>query len=384
MTRALLRMLANEINNLQHAGLYKREAPREDDGTVDLTGYDYLGLGRDPSVAEAAARAVREYGHGLSDSRPFSGTRPVHVELESAIAEFFGLPEAVVFGSGYLANVGLFDALFDSRDSIFCDAWVHPSVAEGVRLCGARAVPYRNGDLDDLEDKLKRSRSARFRAIVTDGVFAFSGAIAPLGGACRLAERYDALVVVDDCLGVGVLGGTRRGTCELRGVMKRVHLITGSFSKVLGGASGGYVAGSREVIEWLRQKATTYLFSGALPPASVGAAARALDMVARGDVPRDGLRDRVVVLRDGLEGLGLSVLGGDHPILTVPLGDTVTLQKMVNQLMEAGVRVHGLCYPVVPEREARIRIQTSALHSTEQLAHTVARFEQVGGALGLI
>lgn len=384
MTRALLRMLASETNKLQQAGLYKREAVWDDDSALDFTGYDYLGLGRDRRVGDAAAKAAAKHGHGVGDSRAFTGTREAHMDLEKALAGFFGVADAIVFGSGYLANIGLFDALFDSRDSVFCDAWVHPSVAEGVRLCGAHAVPYRNGDVEDLEDKLKRSQAARFRAIVTDGVFPFSGHVAPLGEICQLAERYEALVVVDDCLGVGVLGETGRGSCELRGAAKGVDVITGSFSKILGGASGGYVAGSREVVEWLRQKATTYLFSGALPPASVGAASCALDLVDRDEAPRETLSKRIGVARHSLEKAGFKVLGGEHAILTVPVGNVITLQKMVNQLLEAGVRVHGLCYPVVPEREARIRIQVSTLHTPAQLTQAADRFEQIGSALEVI
>jgi glycine C-acetyltransferase len=267
---------------------------------------------------------------------------------------------------------------------MFCDAWIHPSSAEGVRLSGARAVPYDNHDVEDLADKLKRSRAARFRAIVTDGVFAFSGRIAPLQELCDLAERYEAIVIVDDTLGVGVLGASGGGSCEIRKVQKRVNVITGSFSKILGGAAGGYVAGDNEIIEWLRQKATPYLFSVALPPASIGAARHAVDLIAEGSVPRDALFERVDKMCKGLGDIGFDVLGGEHPTILAKVGDVVTLQRFVNQLLEAGIRVQGLCYPVVPEREARIRLQISALHTHKQLDHALEAFKSTGRALEIL
>jgi glycine C-acetyltransferase len=288
-----------------------------------------------------------------------------------------------VFGSGYLANLGLYAALFDSRDCLFCDALVHPSTAEGVRLSSATAFPFRNGDLDDLEDKLKRSRSARFRAVVTDGVFPFDGRVAQLEGICQLAARYEALVIVDDSLGVGVVGQTGRGARELRGVMARVDVVTGTFGKALGGAGGGYVAGRREVVEWLRQKATPYVFSVGLPPLLAVAARVAIEILARGEAPLATLRARAAALKQGLVEADFRVVGEDHPTLAVTVGGVVALQRMVNALHERGVLVSGLCFPVVPEGQACIRLETSALHSEDDLRRVIRAFIEVGerGAL---
>jgi glycine C-acetyltransferase len=386
MKRALIKLLAREMTKLRQAGLCRGEGAAPADTTVlaDFRGYDYLDLAQDSRVRDAVIAAVREQGHGLSDSRPFSGTREAHKRLEGAMARLLGQSDAMVLGSGYLANIGLYGALFDHRDTLFCDAWIHPSSAEGVRLSGAKAVPYENDNLQDLADKLKRSRDARFRAIVTDGVFAFSGALAQLGELCDLAERYEALLFVDDTLGVGLLGDNGGGTCEARGMLQRVNVITGGFSKVLGGAAGGYVAGDQEVIDWLRQKATPYLFSGALPPASLAAAQCAVGLLSEGLPSRSALFQRVTKMSQGLRHLGFQVYGGEHPNLLAQVGTVVTLQKLINRLNEAHILVQGLCYPVVPEREARIRLQLSTRHREEQLDQTLAVLQAAGRDLGIV
>jgi glycine C-acetyltransferase len=392
MTRALYAMLAAETRKLTQAGLYKPEVIRPGGsagpagapagGPIDFTVQDYLGLAGDERVRAAARAALDGPGLGAGSSRAFAGTRDVHKQLERALAAFLGLPDAIAFGSGYLANLGLYEALFDSRDYVFCDALVHPSTAAGVRLCSATAFPFRNNDTSDLEDKLKRSRAARFRAIVTDGVFPSDGAVAALAGVCELAERYEALVIVDDSLGLGVLGDTGRGSRELCGVMSRVDVVTGTFSKVLGGAGGGYVAGRREIVEWLRQKATPYLFSVGLPPPLAAAALAAVEILARGEAPLATLRARTAALRRGLEGHGFEVLGGAHPALAVPIGGVVPLQKLVNALHERGVHTSGLCYPVVPEGQARLRLDVSVRHSEDDLARALAAFAALGPAPG--
>ncbi len=389
MTHPLLALLAKETDKLDQAGLYKREIVVDDDETaeptaIDFTRSDYLGLATDAAAADAAMVALEEHRRGVPASRPFGGTRPAHQQLERAVAEFLGQPDAIVYGSHYLANLGLLSCLLDSRDAVFCDAWVHPSLAESARLSGARAVPYANADLEDLEDKLKRSRAARFRVIATDGVFPFSGQVAALADVCELAERYEAMVVVDDALGLGVIGDRGRGACAHRDVASRVHAITGTFANALGCPAGGFVAGSRALVEWLRQKSAPYLFSPALAPSVVARAHHALGRIASGDAPFDTLRDRADDLRIRLRGARFQVTGGEHPLTTVAVGDAVTLQKLVNQLFEYDIRVHGLCYPVVPEREARIRLEVTARHTEGDVDAAARAFTQAGRKLGVI
>jgi glycine C-acetyltransferase len=384
MTRAHLEMLAAETKKLEQAGLSKPEKIHAGGHIIDFTSRDYLGLAHDDRVLDAAKVALEEYGLGARGPRVFNGTRKIHRDLEQALARFLQVPDAVVFGSAYLANIGLFEALFDSRDCLFCDALVHPSTAEGVRLSSATAFPFRNDDVEDLEDKLRRSRSARFRAIVTDGVFPFDGRIADLEGICGIAERYEAMVIVDDSLGVGVLGQTGRGAREFRNVMARVDVVTGSFGKVLGGAGGGYVAGKKEVVEWLRQKATPYLFSIALAPPLAAAAARAIEILERGEGQLATMRARTKMLAEVLAHQGFRVLGGEHPGLGVFIGGALTLQKMVDSLYERGVHVNGLCYPVVPEGQARIRLDVTARHSEEEVGRTARAFELAGKQFGVI
>jgi len=387
MTRALLAMLATETKKLVQAGLHKAETvypagptgPSAATGpAIDFISQDYLGLARDERVVGAARAALERDGLGVGSPRGFTGTRALHKQLEHALAEFLGVADAVVFGSGYLANLGLYAALFDSRDCLFCDALVHPSTAEGVRLSNATAFPFRNSDLDDLEDKLKRSRSARFRAVISDGVFPFDGRVAALEGICALAERYEALVIVDDSLGVGVVGATGRGARELRGVIDRVDVVTGTFGKALGGAGGGYVAGRREVIDWLRQKATPYLFSIGLPPPLAAAAGAVIDILARGEAPLAALRTRTQAIKHGLVERGFRVLGDDHPTLAIVVGGVVPLQRMVNALHEQAIHASGLCFPVVPEGQACIRLETAVRHGDADIARALGVFAQLG------
>lgn len=383
MTKAHLAMLAAEAKKLEQAGLYRPETIHPAH-IVDFTSQDYLGLTNDPRLVAAAKAAVDSHGLGAGSARVFTGTRELHRDLEQAVARFLQVPDAIVLGSGYLANIGFYEALFDSRDCLFCDALVHPSTAEGIRLSSATAFPFHNSDVEDLGDKLRRSRSARFRAIATDGVFPFDGRIAELDAICGLAEKYDAMVVVDDSLGIGALGETGRGTRELRGAIGRVDVVTGTFGKALGGAGGGFIAGRREVIEWLRQKATPYLFSIALAPPLAAAARAALEILERGEAPLATLRGHIAAMKQGLEARGFQVLGGEHPSLAVFVGGVVALQKMVNSLYERGIHVNGLCYPVVPEGQARIRLEITARHSTQDIGRALNAFELAGRALGVI
>ena len=383
MTKAHMAMLAAENKKLEQAGLYRPETIHAAH-VVDFTSQDYLGLSRDERILRAAKTALDKYGLGAGSSRVFAGTREIHRELEETVARFLQLPDAIVLSSGYLANIGFYEALFDSRDCLFCDALVHPSTAEGMRLSSATAFPFRNNDVEDLEDKLRRSRSARFRAIVTEGVFPFDGRVAELDGICGLAEKYDAMVVLDDSLGVGVLGDTGRGTRELRGMLARIDVVTGTFGKALGGAGGGFIAGKREVFDWLRQKATPYLFSIALAPPIAAAARAALDILEKREAPLAILRSRIGMMKKELELRGFKVLGGDHATLAVFVGGVVALQKMVNSLYERGVHVNGLCYPVVPEGQARIRLEVTARHSEQDVSRAINAFDLAGKAVGVI
>jgi glycine C-acetyltransferase len=393
MSRALRDLLRSETDRLKDAGLYKREVVFERSGgmaaggmtdgrtgqqVINYTTHDFLGLAVDPQVQQAAIEAAAKYGIGLSSQRVMCGTLPIHKELEEWLRGFLKVPDVILYGSGYLANIGVFAPLFGSRDCIICDSGVHPSLAEGCRLAGARLVTFQSNDPDDLEDILKRSRWARFRAIVTNGVHPFTGRISDLAALCDLAEKYDAMVIVDDALGIGVLGDRGRGSAELAGVLERVDLVTGSFSKALGGASGGFAAGHTEIIEWLRQKSSPYMFSATLPPAMAGAAMAALQILESGEAPLAGLRENTQNLWSGLHELGFRVLGGgQHPLLIVELGGYEILREVVNQLYDGGIYCHGLCYPVVPEGEARLRLMVSALHSAGNIQRTLKVFESV-------
>jgi glycine C-acetyltransferase len=383
MTKAHLAMLAAESRKLEQAGLYRPETIHAAH-IVDFTSQDYLGLTNDPRLVSAARAALDAHGLGAGSSRVFTGTREIHRDLEQAVARFLQVPDAIVLGSGYLANLGFYEALFDSRDCLFCDALVHPSTAEGIRLSSATAFPFHNNDIEDLEDKLRRSRSARFRAIATDSVFPFDGRVAELDGICGLASKYDAMVVLDDALGIGVLGETGRGARELRGMIGQVDVVTGTFGKALGGAGGGFIAGRREVIAWLRQKATPYLFSIALAPPLAAAARAAIEILERGEAALATLRSRIAEVKRELEARGFKILGGEHPTLSVFVGGVVALQKMVNSLYERGIHAHGLCYPVVAEGQARIRLEITARHSAQDIGRAINAFDLAGRAFGVI
>ena len=391
MSRPLLALLSRELDKLRQAGLENPQRPRGADPAgdrprateIDLTGHDTLCLARDPRVRDAAM-AMLSRQEERCVPRMLGGTLPVHHDLEQRLAGFVGAQAAALHGSAYLAGVGLFQAIFDHRDAIFCDALIHPGLADGVRLCRARAFTYRNNDVGDLEDKLKRSRAARFRAVVTDAVFPFDGRVANLGEICALSDRYDAVVVVDDSLGIGVLGPRGRGACELHGVSDRVDLVVGSFTKVLGGMTGGFVAGARELVEWVRQKSTSYFFSSPPSPAMAAGALAALQLIEQGEVSFGAPLERATALRRTLSDKGFSVLPGEYPIVSVVVGHVVTLQRMVNLLQERGVRVHGLCYPVVPEREARVRIKVTARHSEAQLRRAAEALDAAAREVGVL
>src|SRR5258706_311796 len=396
MSQALRDLLRSGTDRLKDAGLYKREivfsrsggmaaggmvAGRRADDTmgqpvVNYITHDFLGLSVDPQLQQAAIEALQKYGVGLSSQRVMCGTLPIHKELEDWLRGFLKVPDVILYGSGYHANIGIFAPLFGAKDCIICDGGVHPSLAEGARLAGARLVTFRSDDPDDLEDILRRSRWARFRAIVTNGVHPFTGRISDLNSICALADKYDALVIVDDALGVGVLGDRGRGSAEHAGVIDRVHLVTGTFSKALGGASGGFAGGHGAIIEWLRQKSSPYMFSATLPPAMAAVAMAALQILEGGNAPLEHLRENVSTLFQGLLERNFRVLGGgQHPLVVVEIGAYEILRETVNHLYDAGVYCHGLCYPVVPEGEGRVRLLVSALHSADHIQQTLKAFE---------
>ncbi|HEY5927781.1 MAG TPA: aminotransferase class I/II-fold pyridoxal phosphate-dependent enzyme [Kofleriaceae bacterium] len=391
MSQALRDLVRSETDRLKDAGLYKREVVFSRSGgmaaggmvdgslgmsVVNYTTNDFLGLSVDPQLQQAAMTAIQKFGVGLSSQRVMCGTLSIHKELEDWLRGFLKVPDVILYGSGYQANIGVFAPMFGPKDCIICDGGIHPSLAEGARLAGSRLVTFRSDDPDDLEDILRRSRWARFRAVVTNGVHPFTGRISDLRTICDLADKYDALVVVDDALGIGVLGDRGRGTAEHCGVIDRVHIITGTFSKALGGASGGFVAGSAELVDWLRQKSSPYMFSSALPPAMAAVAMAALQILESGEAPLPGLRENVRLLWDGLIERKFRVLGdGNHPLLIVEVGKYEILRETVNHLYDSGIYCHGLCYPVVPEGEARVRLMVSALHSHAHIQQTLTAFE---------
>ena len=382
MTKAHMAMLAAENKKLEQAGLYRPETIHPGH-VVDFTTQDYLGLARHERVLAAARAALDKHGLGLRSSRALTGTREIHRELEQAIARFLQVPDAIVLGSGYLANLGLYEALFDSRDCLFCDALVHPSTAEGVRLSSATAFPFRNNDADDLEDKLRRSRSARFRAIVTDGVFPFDGRVAELEGICALAEKYDAMVVLDDSLGVGVLGETGRGTRELRGVIPRIDVVTGTFGKALGGAGGGYVAGKREVIELAASEGDALsILDGAVPAAR-----------RRGPRGRRAARARRSTARDAAQPRCHDEEGARAARLQGPRRASVARRagrrcRRVAEARQPTLRARHPCQRSLLSRRAgrpgADPARAQRTHSDQDMTRVINAFDLAGRALGVI
>jgi len=388
--------LRTQLRQLDAEGLLKRErvltSPQgawiEADGkrVVNLCANNYLGLAGDPALVKAAQEALPRHGFGLSSVRFICGTQDVHKQLEARLARFLGTEDAILFSSCFDANGGVFEALLGEEDAVISDALNHASLIDGIRLCKARRYRYASSDMKDLEAQLRAAAAdgARFTLVVTDGVFSMDGTLANLPAICDLAERHGAMVMVDDSHAVGFIGEKGRGTPEHHGVMGRVDLVTGTLGKALGGASGGYVAGSRETVEWLRQKARPYLFSNTLAPVIADVSLAVLDLVERGDGLRRRLRENAGHFRAGLARLGFELLPGEHPIIPVMLHDAKLAQEMAARLMEEGVYVIGFFFPVVPRGQARIRTQMSAAHTKDDLDFAVAAFGKVGRALGVV
>ena len=384
------------LDSLKEQGLFKSErvmtspqnARVEANGkkVINLCANNYLGLSDHPALIDAAKRALEERGFGLSSVRFICGTQDLHKELEAKLSAFLGFEDTILFSSCFDANGGVFEALLGEEDAIVSDALNHASIIDGIRLCKAKRYRYANSDMADLEAQLLKAKAdgARFILIVTDGVFSMDGYIAKLPEIVALKEKHGALLMVDDSHAVGFTGKDGRGTHEHHGVMGKVDLMTGTLGKALGGASGGYVAGSKEMVEMLRQKARPYLFSNSLMPAIAAASLKALEMLAQGAELRERLRANAAHFRAGMTKLGFELLPGEHPIIPVMLHDAPLAQKFASKLLDEGVYVIGFFFPVVPKGQARIRTQMSAAHTTEDLDAAMAAFAKVGRELGVI
>src|SRR6266571_6088154 len=377
--------LSAQLNEIRAAGTFKRErvitSPqaariRVGDGqpVLNLCANNYLGLAGHPAVIEAAREALDRWGYGFSSVRFICGTQSIHRELEKKISEFLGTDDTPLYSSCFDANGGLFEPLLGPEDAILSDELNHASMIDGIRLCKAQRFRYRNNDMADLEARLREARAARFKLIATDGVFSMDGHIANLPAICDLAEKYDALVMVDDSHAVGFMGRTGRGTHEYHQVMGRIDILTGTLGKALGGASGGYTSGRKEIIELLRQRSRPYLFSNSVAPAVVGASLKVIDLLEGGDDLQDRLRENTRFFRERMTGLGFDILPGDHPIVPVMIGDAARAAEMADLLLRKGIYVIGFSYPVVPVGKARIRTQVSAAHTRDDLAAAVAAF----------
>jgi len=375
----------DELNEIRSAGLFKAErvivSPqgsniRVADGAevLNLCANNYLGLADDPRIVAAAKEALDRWGYGLASVRFICGTQDLHKQLEQRISAFLGTEDTILYSSCFDANGGLFETLLGQQDAVISDELNHASIIDGIRLCKARRLRYRNRDMADLEDQLKASADARRRLIATDGVFSMDGYLAPLDEICDLAERYQAMVMVDDSHAVGFVGARGRGTPELHGVTDRIDIVTGTLGKALGGASGGYTSGRREIIDLLRQRSRPYLFSNSVAPAVAGASLKVLDLLESSDDLRARLRENTAWFRQRMTGLGFDILPGDHPIVPIMIGDAAQATRMADRLLDKGVYVIGFSYPVVPVGKARIRTQVSAAHSREDLQAAVTAF----------
>lgn len=387
--------LATNLETLREQGLYKPErviASRQgssvvcDDGRelINMCANNYLGLSGDESVVQASIAATERYGYGLSSVRFICGTQTVHKELERAIADFLGMEDCILYAAAFDANGGVFEPLFDEQDAIISDALNHASIIDGIRLCKAARFRYANNDMADLETQLIAAADKRHRVIVTDGVFSMDGTIAKLDQICDLADKYDALVMIDECHASGFMGATGRGTHEHHNVMGRIDIITGTLGKALGGAMGGFTAARKEVINTLRQKSRPYLFSNTLAPSIAGASLSVLKRLSSSTELRDRLHANTAFFRQEIAALGFTIKPGSHPVVPVMLFDAPVAQKFAARMYELGVLVTGFFYPVVPMGQARVRVQLSAAHTTEQLKTALAAFAQAGRELGII
>ena len=383
----------DELDEIRSAGLFKDErvivspqgsSIRVADGkeVLNLCANNYLGLADDPRIVTAAKEALDRWGYGLASVRFICGTQNVHKQLEERISAYLGTEDTILYSSCFDANGGLFETLLGEQDAVISDELNHASIIDGIRLSKARRLRYRNRDMADLENQLKASADSRRRLIATDGVFSMDGYVAPLGEICDLAERHQAMVMVDDSHAVGFVGAHGRGTPELHGVIDRIDIVTGTLGKALGGASGGYTSGRKEIIDLLRQRSRPYLFSNSVAPAVVGASLKVLDLLESSDDLRARLRENTAWFRQRMASLGFDILPGDHPIVPVMIGDAARATRMADLLLDKGVYVIGFSYPVVPVGKARIRTQVSAAHTREDLQAAVTAFAAARDEMG--
>ncbi|MEM8790366.1 MAG: glycine C-acetyltransferase [Pseudomonadota bacterium] len=395
MTAAFTAHLTEELDGLRERGLYKTERVITSKQAGEITVADgrqvlnfcannYLGLADNAELAETAKRALDRYGFGMASVRFICGTQEEHKALEKRISGFLGMEDTILYPSCFDANAGLFETILGPEDAVISDALNHASIIDGIRLSKSRRYRYANNDMGDLEAKLREAQDARFRLIATDGVFSMDGIVANLAGICDLAEKYDAMVMVDDCHATGFLGENGRGSPEHCGVEGRIDILTGTLGKALGGASGGYTSARREVVDWLRQRSRPYLFSNTLAPVIAATSLHVFDLVEQGDALRERLRENARKFRDEMTALGFTLAGDGHPIIPVMLGDATLAGEMAARMLERGVYVIGFSYPVVPEGQARIRTQMSAAHGAEDLDRAIAAFAETGRELGVI
>jgi len=396
-----LQSLANQTEALKAEGLYKKErlitGPQQatievrtdsnNGGTAEvlnLCANNYLGLANHPQIIAAAHKALDDFGYGMASVRFICGTQTIHLQLEERISEFLGTEDTILYPSCFDANGGLFETILDDKDAVISDALNHASIIDGIRLSKAQRFRYQNDDMDSLETNLKDAADCREKLIVTDGVFSMDGTIANLNDICDLADRYDAMTMIDDCHASGFLGATGRGTHEYRDVMGRIDIITGTLGKALGGASGGFTSGRKEIVGWLRQRSRPYLFSNSVAPAIAATSIAVLDLLENDDNLRGALMDNAIYFRTGLTALGFELKPGEHPIIPVMLGDAKLASAMADRLLAHEIYVIGFSFPVVPEGKARIRTQMSAGLTREHLDRAIGAFGEVGRELGVL
>ncbi len=387
--------LAQELHDIKEAGLYKEEriitSPQSADIETNVAGSvinfcanNYLGLSAHPAVIEAAKATIDSHGYGMSSVRFICGTQDIHKELEQKLSDFLGMEDTILYAAAFDANGGLFEPILHKEDAIISDELNHASIIDGIRLCKAARFRYKHNNMIDLEAQLKSAQSARRRLIVTDGSFSMDGTIAQLDKICDLADKYDAMVMIDECHSTGFLGKTGRGVHEYRDVMGRIDIITGTLGKALGGASGGFTAARKEIVEMLRQRSRPYLFSNTVAPSIVGASIKVLELLSASTELRDKLEENTKFFRHEMTKAGFDIVPGDHPIVPIMLYDAVLSQQMASKLLNEGIYVIGFYYPVVPKGKARIRVQMSAAHDRHHLEKAVAAFTKVGKELGVL
>lgn len=387
--------IVQELDEIKEAGLYKKEriiispqgahiTTQDGRSAINFCANNYLGLSSHPEVIRAGKEAIDTHGFGMSSVRFICGTQDLHKELEQKTAAFLGMEDAILYAAAFDANGGIFEPLMGAEDAIISDELNHASIIDGIRLSKAQRFRYRHNDMADLEQQLKEARAARRRLIVTDGVFSMDGTIARLDTICDLADKYEAMVMIDECHATGFLGKTGRGTHEYRQVMGRVDIITGTYGKALGGASGGFTAARSPVVELLRQRSRPYLFSNTLAPSIAGASIRVLDLLSESTELRDKLERNTLFFREQMTAAGFDILSGEHPIVPIMLYDARLSQTFAQELLNEGIYVIGFFYPVVPKGKARIRVQISAAHEQSDLEQAIAAFTKVGKALGVV